>query len=65
MNQTFSYDQYDNLKQAGSFSYNPTYTTANQNNAATYEASGNMTKDSLGNTYTWDQFNKMVMSRVR
>ena len=58
--EAYSYDQYDNLKQSGNFTYNPTYTTANQDSAATYDASGNMTKDSLSNTYSWDQFNKML-----
>ena len=60
--QTFSYDQYDNLTQAGSAAFNPGYssTTNQENSPATYDASGNQTKDQLGNTYAYDQFNKVT-----
>jgi hypothetical protein len=61
--QTFSYDNYDNMKKSPisgrlGLTYNPTYNTANQASTSTYDAAGNVTGD--GNfVYGWNEFNKM------
>ena len=62
MSQTFSLDQYDNVTQAGSFAFAPGYSssTNQESSPATYDASGNQTKDVSGNLYTYDQFNKLL-----
>ena len=62
--QTFSYDQYDNLTQAGSSSWNPGYNTKNQYSSigATYDPSGNLTYDGSSVHYTWDSYGKMSSS---
>lgn len=58
--QNFSYDQYDNLTKAGSSSWNPGYTSANNHYSswATYDASGNLTGDPI-HTYAWNSDNKL------
>jgi RHS repeat-associated protein len=58
--QTFSYDQYDNLTKSGSSSWNPGYNSSNNqySTGATYDSSGNLTNDSI-HTYVWNPFNKV------
>ena len=61
MTQTFSYDQYDNLTQSGSFTWSPGYSASNNRYSqigATYDNDGNVTYDSF-NTYTWNGFGMM------
>jgi RHS repeat-associated protein len=64
--QTFSYDQYDNLTKSGSGTFNPGYTSSPYTNqfssssGATYDSNGDITKDPLGNLFTWDPFGKML-----
>ena len=57
-NQTYSYDQYDNLTKAGSISWNPGYTSSNQMIGSTYDSMGRVLYDGV-NTYTWDTYGKM------
>jgi RHS repeat-associated protein len=64
--QDFGYDQYDNLTQtvisgrSGS-TWNPGYNSSNnQVTGATYDASGDMTKDGGMNVYGYDEFNKVA-----
>ena len=58
--QTFSYDQYDNLTKSGSSAWNPGYNPANNHYSAgaSYDNSGNVTSDP-SHTYKWDSFNKV------
>jgi RHS repeat-associated protein len=62
-NQTFSYDQYDNLTKSGNSAWNPGYNTKNQFSGigATYDLSGNTTYDTFSH-YRWDAYNKMSSS---
>jgi RHS repeat-associated protein len=57
--QTYSYDQYDNLTQAGGLSWNPGYNSANNHmTGSSYDSDGHVLYDGL-NTYTWDGYGKM------
>jgi RHS repeat-associated protein len=58
--QTFSYDQYDNITKSGSSAWNPGYYAANNHysSGASYDNSGNVTSDP-SHTYKWDSFNKL------
>jgi RHS repeat-associated protein len=63
--QTFSYDRYGNLTQAGSASsacagcYNPS-NNQYQTLGTTYDPDGNLTKDPTGNLYSWDVYGKRL-----
>jgi RHS repeat-associated protein len=63
-NQTFSYDQYDNLTKSSSgpgIIWNPGYSSSTNQYAlagATYDSDGDLTYDSFHN-YTWNEFAKM------
>ena len=59
-NQTYSYDQYDNLTKTGNpgTTWNPGYTANNHVTGASYDGGGNVTYD-FSNTYTWDGYGKM------
>jgi len=66
--QTFSYDQYDNLKKTGNpgISWIPGYSSTNNQYTtigATYDANGRMTYDSF-NSYTWNTFGNMSSVRA-
>lgn len=58
-NQTFSFDQYDNLSKSN---FNPGYNTKNQYTTigATYDADGNLTYDGSSNNYTWNKYGKLL-----
>jgi RHS repeat-associated protein len=65
-NQTFSYDQYDNIckSSSGFVSWCPTYSSSPSNNhisstGYTYDSNGDMTNDGV-NAYTWNAFSKMA-----
>jgi RHS repeat-associated protein len=64
-NQTFSYDQYDNLTKSSSgpgVSWNPGYSSSNnqyQLAGVSYDASGDLLKDTF-HTYTWNTTGKMA-----
>ena len=63
-NQTFSYDQYDNLTKSSSgpgISWNPGYSSSTNHYLApaTYDSNGNVTNDTF-NAYTWNEFSKMA-----
>jgi hypothetical protein len=67
-NQTYSYDQYDNLTKSSSgfVSWNPGYSNSGTGGGTnhytctgcTYDSNGNVTNDGT-NTYTWNEFSKM------
>ena len=59
--QTFTYDQYDNLKQFGSSSFTPGYNTSNQITGMgyTYDADGNETYGDIA-AGTWDAYGKLL-----
>jgi hypothetical protein len=62
-NQTFTYDQYDNLTKAstGFVSWNPTYSQTTNHygcSGCTTDSNGNVTYDG-STTYTWNEFSKM------
>lgn len=56
--QSFSYDAFGNIKKSGSGSFVPTSYVNNQPQGfgITWDANGNPNKDSLGNTFTWNQY---------
>ena len=63
-NQTFTYDQYDNLNKTGNpgGSWNVSYNPANNQYTgigANYDGIGNLTYDSF-NTYSWDMYGEMI-----
>jgi hypothetical protein len=63
-NQSFSYDQYDNLTKTSlgnATSWNPGYNSANNqiSSPATYDAFGEVTYD-FNNTYSWNSYGKML-----
>ena len=61
-NQTFTYDQYDNLSKNGNpgTTWNPGYSsTTNRVTGASYDSNGNMTNDGVSNVYGWNEFSKM------
>jgi hypothetical protein len=65
-NQTFGYDQYDNLTKTGNpgTSWNPGYNSANnQMIGSSYDANGNLTYDGVS-TYSWNVFGKFLGTRV-
>jgi RHS repeat-associated protein len=60
--QLFTFDPFGNMKQSGTASFTPIYSTSTNQfssisgvNPPYYDASGNLTKDNL-NTYTWDGY---------
>ena len=63
-NQTFSYDQYNNLTKTASgpgVTWNPGYNSANNRYTlagTTYDANGNLTNDTL-HGYEWDEYSKL------
>jgi RHS repeat-associated protein len=63
-NQTFSYDQYDNLTKASSgpgISWNPGYNSTNNRYTmagASYDFNGNLNADTFHN-YEWNEFSKL------
>lgn len=63
--QTFSYDAFGNLKQAGSLTFQPTYGTSNRYSALpgcgtlAYDANGNLLNDCT-HTYTYDVNGNMI-----
>ncbi len=63
-NQTFSYDQYDNLTKSSSgpgISWNPGYNASNNRYtlaSTAYDSNGNVTNDSF-NAYAYNEFSKM------
>lgn len=62
-NQTYSYDQYDNLTKSstGFVSWNPGYDPSNNHykcTGCTYDSNGNVTNDGT-TAYTWNEFSKM------
>jgi YD repeat-containing protein len=61
-NQSYSYDQFDNITKTGNpgTSWNPGYNSANNRiTGASYDGRGNVTYD-LNNSYTWNIYNKMA-----
>ena len=60
LSETYSYDQYDNITQSGSFSWVPGYdqTTNHALSPMTYDSNGNMTHDA-SHAYGWYIDNKL------
>ncbi len=62
LSETYGIDPFGNLEKSGNFTFLPgTYTTANQLPGWSYDASGDLRQDALGNRYTWDA-NGMISS---
>jgi YD repeat-containing protein len=63
--QTFSYDPFGNISKSGSISWQPTYSTASNNqylagwNGVSYDPDGNLLNDSF-NLYTWDGYGNLA-----
>ncbi len=63
--QTFSYDPFGNISKSGSISWQPSYSTASNNqyqsgwNGASYDSDGNLLNDTF-NTYTWDAYGNLA-----
>jgi RHS repeat-associated protein len=60
LNESYNYDPWGNLQQSGSFSFAPTFSTSNQMSTYAYDAAGNETNDGLGNTFTYDGFDRFL-----
>jgi RHS repeat-associated protein len=59
--QTFSYDQYDDITKSGSLSWNPGYNSSNNQytlSGTSYDGSGNLLNDTF-HSYTWNAYNKL------
>jgi RHS repeat-associated protein len=64
-NQTYTYDQYDNLTKNGNpgTSWIPGYNSINQMIGSSYDADGRLLYDTV-NSYSWDAYGKMLGARV-
>jgi RHS repeat-associated protein len=64
-NQTYTYDQYDNLTKNGNpgTSWTPGYNSINQMIGSSYDADGRLLYDTV-NSYSWDAYGKMLGARV-
>lgn len=59
--QTFGYDQFNNLTKSGNLTWNPGYNAANNRYTlagTSYDNNGNLLNDSF-HSYTWNEFSKM------
>lgn len=54
LNESYSYDGFGNMLQAGNFNFVQAYTTANQLSGWSYDASGNLLIDGQNNGYAYD-----------
>ena len=54
LNESYSYDTFGNMLQAGNFNFVQAYTTANQLSGWSYDASGNLLNNGLGESFTYD-----------
>jgi RHS repeat-associated protein len=53
-NQSFSYDPWGNLKQSGTWSFQPNYEATNRMTGYSYDAAGNLLNDGVGHAFTYD-----------
>ncbi|MFP5236004.1 MAG: RHS repeat-associated core domain-containing protein [Acidobacteriota bacterium] len=54
LNETYAYDPFGNLTQAGSFSFSQSFSTLNQVNGYGYDAKGEESSDIYGHSLTYD-----------
>ena len=54
LNESYSYDGFGNMLEAGNFNFVQAYTTANQLSGWSYDASGNLLIDGQNNGYAYD-----------
>jgi RHS repeat-associated protein len=60
LNETYNYDSFGNLQEAGTWSFLQGYTKANQLTGWNYDAAGNLLTDGLGNNYIYDGEGKIT-----
>lgn len=63
-NQSYTYDQFDNINKSGTTNWNQTYNLSNNRiNGASYDADGELTYD-LNNSYGWDGYHEMISANT-
>ena len=60
LNETYSYDPWGKVQESGNFGFSQSFTTSNQINGYSYDSSGDLTRDGLGNNSTYDAEGKLT-----